>query len=369
MSALDLLQLVRPDLRDFGGYSSARKEASGGRVFLNANESPWAPQIEGGAGLNRYPEPQPEALLQRMADLYRVDADALLIGRGSDEPIDLLVRALCRAGEDAVLICPPTFGMYAVAARVQNARLVEVPLSASADPARPFALDPQAVIDAALSNPVKLVFLCSPNNPTGQALPIETIERVVEALAGRAIVVVDEAYGEFMQQPSATRLRERFPHLAVLRTLSKAHALAGARIGSLVAAPELIRVLRAIMAPYPISAPCARAALAALEPSVLAQTQAHVAELMAQREALRLALSKAPGVLGVYPSDANFLVLRCADPAATYRRALAAGVVLRDISRYPLLSDCLRISIGTAEENAAALAVLAAADTDSEAAA
>lgn len=354
-----LLDLVRPDLQGFGGYSSARKEASGGRVFLNANESPWAPEIAGGEGLNRYPEPQPEALLQALASLYGVNAEELLVGRGSDEPIDLLVRALCRAGEDAVLICPPTFGMYAVAARVQNARLVQVPLTATGDAARPFALDADAVIAAALSNPVKLVFLCSPNNPTGQALPVETIERIASALEGRAVVVVDEAYGEFMQQASAIALRQRFPQLAVLRTLSKAHALAGARIGSLIAAPELIRVLRAIMAPYPISAPCARDALAALQPEVLAKTQTHVAELIAAREALRAQLASTPGVLGVYPSDANFLVVRCADPAATYRRALASGVVLRDVSRYPLLGDCLRVSIGTPEENAAALAVFA----------
>jgi histidinol-phosphate aminotransferase len=354
---MSLLDLVRPDLRDFGGYSSARKEARGGRVFLNANESPWAPAIEGGEGLNRYPDPQPEELVERLARLYGVDADSLLVGRGSDEPIDLLVRALCRAGEDAVLICPPTFGMYSVAARVQNARLIEVPLTSTGSAERPFALDADALIEAARANPVKLVFLCSPNNPTGQALPMESIERIADALAGRAIVVVDEAYGEFMAQPSALNLRARFPHLAVLRTLSKAHALAGARIGSLIAAPELIRVLRAIMAPYPISAPCARAALAALAPELLAQTRAHVDALIAQRESLREALQQTPGVLGVYPSDANFLVVRVADPAVTYRRALEAGVVLRDVSRYPLLSDCLRISIGSAAENAAALAV------------
>lgn len=357
MSAL--LDLVRPDLRGFGGYSSARKEASGGYVFLNANESPRAPEISGGEGLNRYPEPQPAALVEALARLYGVDADELLVGRGSDEPIDLLVRALCRAGEDAVLICPPTFGMYAVAARVQNARVVEVPLSATGDATRPFALDAEAVIAAATRQQVKLVFLCSPNNPTGQALPGETIERIARALDGRALVVVDEAYGEFMQQVSALALRERFPQLAVLRTLSKAHALAGARIGSLIAAPELIRVLRAIMAPYPIPVPCARAALAALQPAVLTTTRAHIAETIASREALRAQFLAAPGVLGVYPSDANFLVVRCADPATAYRCALAAGVVLRDVSRYPLLGDCLRVSIGTPEENAAALAVFA----------
>lgn len=354
-----VLDLVRPDLRSFGGYSSARKEASGGRVLLNANESPWQPDIPNGEGLNRYPEPQPDALVDALAGLYGVAADELLIGRGSDEPIDLLVRALCRAGEDSVLFCPPTFGMYAVAARVQNARALEVPLAATGRGERPFALDTDAVIAAAKANPVKLIFLCSPNNPTGQCLPIETIECIAAALQGRAVVVVDEAYGEFMRQASALPLRQRFPHLAVLRTLSKAHALAGVRIGSLIAAPELIRVLRSIMAPYPIPAPCVGAAVAALQPQVLATTKARVAGLIAEREILRERLQATAGVLGVYPSDANFLLVRCSDPAATYRRGLAAGVVLRDVSRHPLLSDCLRVSIGTAEENAAALAVFA----------
>lgn len=362
-----VLDLVRPDLRGFGGYSSARREASGGHVLLNANESPWPPKIHDGHGLNRYPEPQPDALVDALAALYGVAADELLVGRGSDEPIDLLVRALCRAGEDAVLFCPPTFGMYAVAAKVQNAGALEVPLVATGQGERPFALDADAVIAATRTNPVKLIFLCSPNNPTGQCLPIETIERIAAAVQGRAVVVVDEAYGEFMQQASAVQLRQRFPHVAVLRTLSKAHALAGARIGSLIAAPELVRVLRSIMAPYPLPAPCVGAAVAALQPEVLAMTKARVAGLIAEREILRERLQATPGVLGVHPSDANFLLVSCRDPAAAYRRGLAAGVVFRDVSRHPLLSDCLRVSIGTAEENAAALAVFA--DSAQEAAA
>lgn len=349
---MSLLDLVRPDLQGFGGYSSARKEAQGGKVFLNANESPWAPAGEAWAhGLNRYPDPQPEALVSALADLYGAAPDEVLVGRGSDEPIDLLTRALCVAGQDAVLICPPTFGMYAVCARVQNAAVCEVPLRATDDPAAPFVLDVEAVIAQALTVSVKLVYLCSPNNPTGQALPLEQIERVAEALRGRAVVVVDEAYGEFSPLASAVCLRTRYPHLAVLRTLSKAYALAGARIGTLIADPALIRVLRAIMAPYPLSQVCAQAALNALSPEGLRSAQQHIATLLSERARLASALARLPSVRRVYPSDANFIVVAFADAAAVYRAMLAQGIVLRDVSKHAALPNCLRISVGTPAEN------------------
>ncbi len=356
---MSLLDLVRPDLQGFAGYSSARKEAQGGQVFLNANESPWAPAGEAWAnGLNRYPDPQPEALIAALATLYGATPEEVLVGRGSDEPIDLLTRALCVAGQDAVLICPPTFGMYAVCARVQNAAVCEVPLRATDDPQAPFALDVEGVINAARSAPVKLVYLCSPNNPTGQALPLEQIERVAEALRGRAVVVVDEAYGEFSPLASAVTLRARFPHLVVLRTLSKAYALAGARIGTLLGDPALVRVLRAIMAPYPLSQVCAQAALNALSPDGLQKARAHIDTLLAERSRLSAAIAKLSKVKRVYPSDANFLVVAFADAASVYRETLARGIVLRDVSKHAALPDCLRISVGTPEENDRLLACL-----------
>jgi histidinol-phosphate aminotransferase len=350
---MNVLDLVRPDLRDFAGYASARKEASGGSVLLNANENPWS--VPGDTlALNRYPDPQPAALIGRLAQLYGVDAERLLVGRGSDEAIDLLIRALCRAGEDAVLISPPTFGMYAVCARVQGAALVTVPLRVEDG----FALDVDAVL-AAVDASVRIVFVCSPNNPTGGAVPRAALERLAAGLDGRALMVIDEAYAEF-GTASAIDLQPRFSHVAILRTLSKAYGLAGARIGSLIADPALIRVLRSIMAPYPLPTPCVQAALAATAPSSLALARSRVALLCEERARLARALGKHPKVREVYPSDANFLLVRFADGAAVYQRALDVGIVLRVPARLAGLEDCVRISIGSPEQNDLLLAVLGA---------
>jgi histidinol-phosphate aminotransferase len=361
--SIDVLDLLRPDLRDFAGYSSARLEASGGEVLLNANESPWP--VPGDAlGLNRYPAPQPAELVERLAALYGVDPARLLVGRGSDEAIDLLTRALCSAGRHAVLISPPTFGMYAVCARVQGAEIVSVPLRAD----NGFALDVDAVL-AAVDERVRLVYVCSPNNPTGAQVPLADIERLAAGIAGRALLVVDEAYGEFARGASASKLAERNPCVAVLRTLSKAYGLAGARIGVLVAAPALVKVLRAIMAPYPLPTPSVRAALDALKPSSLALARSRVGLLCEERQRLARALRLRDDVREVFASDANFLLVRFADAAAVYTRTRAAGIVLRDSSRQPGLDSCLRISVGTPDENDRLLAVLgASADSAAKAA-
>jgi len=347
------LSLVREDLRGFTGYSSARREAHGGRVLLNANECPWA--AAGNLALNRYPEPQPAALRARLADLYGVDESRLLIGRGSDEPIDLLVRALCRAGRDAVLTTPPTFGMYAVSARIQDAALQTVPLSA----ANGFALDLDAVL-AALDERTRIVFVCNPNNPTGHAVPDADLRRLAERIAGRALLVIDEAYAEFADAPSGIALATEFAHVAVLRTLSKAYALAAARIGVLIADPALIDVLRSIMAPYPLPAPCVEAALQALRPEAVRLARSRIALIREERERIRAALSASPEIDAVFASQANFLLLRCGDATALYQRALAAGIVLRDVSGQPGLAQCLRVSIGTPAENDQLLALLCA---------
>ncbi len=351
----DVLDLLRPDLRDFTGYASARRATVTGKVWLNANESPLPSPADPGHSLNRYPEPQPAALRERMAQLYGVEAEQLMITRGSDEGIDLLVRAFCRAGVDAVLIAPPCFGMYAVCARVQNAPLVEVPL---VERAGAWSLDIAAVIDAVGTRNVRVVFLCSPANPTGQALPLETIRSLAEALRGRAILVVDEAYAEYSSIDSASGLLGEFPHLAVLRTLSKAHALAGARIGALLADPAVIAVLRNLSAPYPVPAPSAALALAALSEQGVAQSRLRCREAAAERTALIGSLAGIGGVRNVYQSEGNFLLVRFDDAQAAFERLLAAGVVVRDVRAMPQLQDALRISIGTPAENAQLLAAL-----------
>ena len=353
---MSVLDLARADIRALQPYSSARMEASGGQVFLNANESAWPPIGDAGHGANRYPEPQPGLLAETLANLYGVRREQLLIGRGSDEAIDLLVRAFCRAGEDAILIQPPTFGMYAVCARIQGATVIEVALAAD------FTLDVDAVL-AALTPAVKLVFVCTPNNPTGQVIPRADIERLAQALRDRALLVVDEAYLEFAEGASASELLDRYDNLAVLRTLSKAWALAGARIGCLLAHPEVIALLRRIMPPYPLPLPSVVAALAVLSLTGQLAARANIDVVRSERARMTQALAALAGVREVLPSQANFLAVRFADAGAAMRQLLAAGIVVRDVRKYPNLGDALRITIGTPEENEHVLSVLRALST------
>ena len=358
---MSALAAVRAELRGFVGYRSARAEAAHGEVWLNANENPWPPEGDGGLALNRYPQPQPERLLAALANLYSVAPAQVLAGRGSDEFIDLLVRACCRAGADAVLVSPPTFGMYAVSARVQDAAVVAVPLLP--DALRGLRPDVAAVIAAAHTRPVRLAFACSPNNPTGAAWQREELAEVATALEGRALLVVDEAYAEFDGDGrGALPLLAAHANLVVLRTLSKAHALAGARVGVALAAPELLAVLRSIMAPYPLPTHSQSAALRAVQADALARTRRQLAVLAGERARVAAALRGLGGVLAVFPSVANFLCVRFADAAAAYARLGAGAVVARDVGRQPGLAGCLRISIGAPAENDRLLAALGAGE-------
>jgi histidinol-phosphate aminotransferase len=361
MSAVDsVLTLVRPDILALTAYSSARKESKGGRVWLDANENPKTPAAslspealaKGGAlNLNRYPEPQPADLVARLATLYGVASTQVLVTRGSDEGIDLLLRTFCRAGRDAILITPPTYGMYVVAAGIQGARTVTVPLLGEKD----FALDAAAVLKAVTPD-VKLVFLCSPNNPTGGLLDRTAVLSLVKTLAARAVVVVDEAYVDFSGQPSLAAEIPANPNLVVLRTLSKAYGLAGARVGTTIADPAVIAILQKVIAPYPVPAPVLTAALAALTPAGLAAARDSVTTLVAERVRLAAALANLPAVRRVRPSDANYLLVEVADAARAMAAGRAAGVIWRDRSKD--VSNCIRITVGTAEENNATLEVL-----------
>ncbi len=349
---MNVLDLARPELLRLQAYSSARMEAGSDGIVLNANESPW-PHDEA-TPLHRYPSPQPARLRERLAALYGVDASRLLIGRGSDEMIDLLVRAFCRAGRDAILVQPPTFGMYAVCATVQGAEVRTVPLVRE----QGFAVDAPAVL-AACATGVKLVFVCAPNNPSGAPVAPETVLTLADALRGRALVVVDEAYVEFADGASLANQAGVRDNLVVLRTLSKAHALAGARIGCLIAAGEVVALLRKIMPPYPLPAPCVTAALAALTPAALRRTGERVAGVRAQRQWLRRELVDLPGVREVLASQGNFLTVRFEDAGARLRQLLAAGIIVRDVRRHPGLEDALRITIGSPAEVQAVRAALA----------
>ncbi len=362
-----ILDLVREDLRAFAGYSSARSHAVDGSIWLNANESPWANAADAEGALRRYPQPQPEALRERLAGVYGVRPEQVLIGRGSDEAIDLLVRALCRAGHDPIVIAPPVFGMYAVCARLQGAPLIEVPLldvtqvdATQADAKQGWTTDLDAMRDLAIARRAKIVFLCSPGNPSGELIPLAAVRAFAQSLAGHALVVVDEAYIEFADAPSAATLIDEYPNVAVLRTLSKLHALAGARIGCLLANAALIDVLRRCQAPYPVPQPCAELALRALQPAALSEAGARAGTVSAERERMFARLQQCDGVRAVYPSAGNFLLARFDDAESAYRRLLAAGVVVRDMRAAPRLGDALRITVGLPEENDAVFAALQA---------
>ena len=352
---MSVLDLARAEIVALQGYSSARREAGQADVMLNANESPWPPlsgQHEwSGSPLNRYPDPQPQVLLKRLAELYGVAEEQILVGRGSDEAIDLLVRGFCRPGIDAIALAPPTFGMYAVCASVQGAACVEIALDED------FAVDVEAFVER-LPESVKLVFLCSPNNPTGACTALADIERIAHAMRGRALVIVDEAYIEYAGTPSATRLLAQHENLGVLRTLSKAWALAGARVGCLLAAPEVIALLRKIMPPYPLPTPSSSLAISALSAAGMESTRERVALVVDERERMATALARLPGVLRVLPSSANFLCVQFTDAAQVYRTLLTGGVIVRDVGRYPRLAGFLRLSISTREENSRVLEIL-----------
>jgi histidinol-phosphate aminotransferase len=347
--------LARPELLALKPYAHAAWLPRLTR--LHANEAPWRPSGDTTAvGLNRYPEPQPVALLARFAALYGVPAANILATRGSDEGIDVLSRIFLRAGTDAILQCTPTFGMYQVAARIQGAAVLEVPL-ARADAWR---LDPDRLL-AAWSPQVKIVYLCSPNNPTGNLLATEAIAAVCEALAGKAIVVVDEAYIEWTTTPSVTSWLDRYPTLAILRTLSKAHALAGARIGALIGATDLIDIARRIIPPYCLSQPTIEAALRALEPEELSASRRKLDALLAEREYLRAGLAASRLVERIWPSDTNFLLVESPDGDAFMRASMQGGLIVRDLRANPALARAIRVTVGTRQQNDALLTSLAAA--------
>ncbi|HSP60675.1 MAG TPA: histidinol-phosphate transaminase [Ornithinimicrobium sp.] len=341
--------LVREDLHDFAGYSSARTSAPGvpASIWLNANESGEPSTADPEGVSRRYPDPQPPALVEAFADLWATTPERVVVGRGSDEVIELLVRTLCRPGGDGVVVAPPTFGMYAVSARLHGVPVHEVP---QVDDGVRFTVDTEALATRARETGARIVFVASPGNPTGTVVPLRELAGLVEALADRAVVVVDEAYGEYAEQRSAVALLEEHPTLVVLRTLSKAHGLAGARIGIGLAHPDLAAVLRRVQAPYPVPVPVARLGLEALAPAALEATRRRVLQTLRLRDGVVRQLREVPGVRAVYASDANFLLVRSDDPGALLHTLASAGIVVRDLRHQPGLHDALRITVGTADE-------------------
>ena len=352
MTALDL---ARPELLELTPYTPAAYEPD--RIRLNANESPWrSPSDTTARGLNRYPPPRPLEVGARLADYYNVDAERLLVTRGSSEAIDLLVRGFCNAGRDAVMIATPTFDMYRVYARIQGADVVGIPLVRERD----FALPTQQMLER-LESRVKVLFLCAPNNPTGGMPPRADIERICEETRGRTVVVIDEAYREFTAQPDATDLLERFEHVVLLRTLSKCAALAGARCGALLAARDVAEFLSRILPPYTFPTPSIEIVLEALGDESLRVSQERVKVLRLERDRLSASLSNVPLVVKVWPSEANFVLVQTRNGKRIQEAAHAAGILIRAYANEPALENCVRITVGTPAENDRLLQALAGA--------
>lgn len=342
-----VLSLAREDIRALKAYEHAQWRPDLER--LHANESPWPPlSSNDDLARHHYPEPQPVELVAAMARYYGVAADQVLVGRGSDEGIDLLTRAFCCAQKDSVVVCPPTFGMYAVAAAIQGARTVAIPLREN------FQLDVTAIV-AALQAPApstpKLIWLCSPNNPTGNSLGRNDIQQVIEAARGRAIVIVDEAYAEFAKEPSWIASLAQHPHLVVLRTLSKAHGLAGLRVGAVLAHRAVIQLLRKIIPPYALPCDSANLGTIAMQPPALAITRERIELLLRERERLSIALSNSPLLTRIWPSEANFLLVEARDGQAVLERLAAVGLIVRDFRGKSGLGEAVRITVGTPEQN------------------
>ena len=343
--------IARQSVVDMIPYS-ARGGATNA-LHLDANENPYAPPpVVGADGYNRYPAQQPRALVDRLTGLYGVSPEYLMVGRGADEGIECLLRAFCEAGKDSILTCSPTFGYYKTCADIQGAGVVDLPLSPS------YEWDVPAIKKAAKADAVKMVFLCSPNNPTGNSLKREAILDICASLP-ETLVVVDEAYIEFSTQESLADEVGKVQNLVVLRTLSKAYALAGVRGGAVLAHPSVIALLLKVLPPYPIARPVETAILNALAPSAMAVHAQRLEETLSERQRLSDGLANSEFVETVYPSDTNFIFLEINNADALFKRLQQFNVKIRD---YRSTTGRVRVSVGSPDENTIALQAFGVTD-------
>ncbi|MCF7822711.1 MAG: histidinol-phosphate transaminase [Candidatus Marinimicrobia bacterium] len=337
-----LQRLTPPNIQELVPYSSARREASDGDVWLNANENPFPRKSKGAfAGLNRYPEFQPVALLKAYASYAGVSIDQVLITRGIDEGLDILIRSFCSA-DDQIIYTPPTYGMYRITAETLGVQSVATALLPG------WKLDmPQVIVEAGDS---KIAFLCSPNNPTGNVLKRSKVLDILEATRNQTLIVLDEAYIEFVPESSYVDLLSNYPHLIILRTLSKAFGLAGLRCGFVLANPAIIAILKKVTPPYPIPIPAVEIATAALSAPGIATMKSEVKLIQDTRADLEASLNTFSFVEWVAPSDANFLLIKVKDASELMTFLQQKGIVIRNRSSQTLLENCVRITVGSAEE-------------------
>ena len=332
MDTKDIERRVRPNILAMAPYSTARDECEGNpEIFLDANESPYD------NGFNRYPDPHQKKLKMKVAAIKGIGAEHIFIGNGSDEAIDLAYRVFCRPGIDNAISISPTYGMYGVAAATNDVEFREVPLR------KDFSLDEEALLAAADENS-RLLFICCPNNPTGNSFPKEQLLRIISAFKG--IVVIDEAYIDFSSGASLLAELDSHRNLIILQTFSKAWGMAGLRVGLAFASPYITGLFSNVKYPYNINGLTQEIVMKKLETSV-----PDTVNIVRERERAAKALSEYRGIMEVCPSDANFILVKCVDPKGLYKTLIRNGIIVRDRSGVRGCEGCLRISIGTRKEN------------------
>lgn len=344
--SFSLDSVLRENIKRVKPYSSARDEYKGTEgIFLDANENPFGSVTE--RLVNRYPDPMQRDVKDALGLIKQITLDRIFLGNGSDEPIDLLIRALCEPGKDSILILPPTYGMYEVSASINNVHIIQVPLSESYD------LEMDKILQAVTAT-TKIIFICSPNNPTGNSMDAEKVKTILKSFNG--IVVVDEAYIDFASDKGFVSMLDQYPNLVVLQTFSKAWGMAALRLGIAFASKEIIAVLNKIKPPYNINLITQEYALEALNKNE--QKDAMVKAILQEREWLRSELSKLPVCLHLYPSDANFVLIRTKDGKKVYDFLVDHKIITRDRSKIILCEGCIRITVGTSQENKTLIDVL-----------
>ena len=340
---MNLNNLIRKNIKAMKPYSSARdefKDLKADMVFLDANENPFE------TTLNRYPDPQQTALKELISKQKELPINQVLLGNGSDEVLDLIVRAFCEPNQDSILTLPPTYGMYGVLAQLNSIENIEVPLG------KDFNINVDQVLKQVKPS-TKLLFICSPNNPSGNIMDVNAVTRLLKAFDG--LVVIDEAYIDFTTIESWMQHLNTFPNLMVTQTLSKAYGLAGIRLGTCYASKEIIAVLNKIKPPYNINSLTQQAAIEALQNNEVSE---QVSSILREREKLANALASCFFVKKIYPSDANFILIKVDDANKRYDELLRHGIVIRNRTTQLGCENCLRISLGTPAENKQLLTLL-----------
>lgn len=348
-------KLLRPHYQSLQGYVSAGMEhtKSADTTFLNANENPY--ELPGLEGFSQYPEPQPAALRDGYGQLYQTDPQRIVMTRGADEAIAVLTKLFCEPETDHILICPPTFGMYKVNADTMPSGVKSVPL---VERDGTFALDVDGMISAL--DGVKLVFICSPNNPTGNVMDQGDIKRILDATQNRAMVILDETYIEFAEQDSFTTQLDSYPNLVILRTLSKSYALAGMRMGSMICAdPDLAALIRTKgLDAYPLPHASIQAAQHVMRDDIQAIARSNIDKIVTERKRVAKAFAESPHITHIYPSDANFLLIKTPRAKDFIAACAQEKIIIRDFSDKDGTKDCIRLSIGLPQDNDRVIRIL-----------